>query len=739
MYGGEYALVNVVMGNTYTFSTCDFASFDTEITLYNNSGGAALGYNDDGCAPSSIVSWTATFTGQLRVLVDAWPCGSMASCADLTITCAAAGGCPAGEVADCNGNCVPTSWLGDGLCDDGVFTYNGVPIYLNCASLNFDNGDCGGGGCAAGEIPDCNGNCAPASWVGDGTCDNGARSYNGTPIFFDCFALASDGGDCGTATGCAPGVAGGALPGSGSVQIQQTMTPQQLISDVFLGECLSASGITYTGATGAIGTFSNGWGIGIPSGIIMTTGSAPMAVGPNAIGSSGTNNSAGGNALLDGLVPGYTTQDASVFTFSFTPETDQVTFSYVFASEEYPEFVCLGFNDVFGFFVSGPGYAPNTNIALVPGVFYPVTIDHVNASGGCGPFFPAFYTGGNTSNTQYDGFTVPLTACINTVPCETYSITLAIADVGDGNYDSAVFLAAQSFSAGVDLQIGAANGGSASSEAECMDQGTFVFTMDQPLDGATTLVYTITQAGSAVYVPPIPITVTIPAGQTSITLPVSALPASLTADASTVTLVLNTADNPGVRCSCTSDTITATLYLCDPVQLPVQWLGFDATLINGEQEVLCRWETATEQNNDHFTVERSRDGYGWQDIGTVQAGDPITSPQYYELVDHGPLGGTGWYRVRQTDINGAFGHSEVRVVHRDPRFNVYPNPGNGNFRIIGHEEGTLSIYDAMGRRVSFTLGPDGELALPGAAVGTYVAALVRPGGAEPLRVRLLVR
>lgn len=86
--GGRYALVNVVAGNQYTFSTCT-ATFDTYITLYNNAGGAALGFNDDGCGLQSTITWTATFTGQLRVLVDQWPCANNTICAPLVIACSA--------------------------------------------------------------------------------------------------------------------------------------------------------------------------------------------------------------------------------------------------------------------------------------------------------------------------------------------------------------------------------------------------------------------------------------------------------------------------------------------------------------------------------------------------------------------------------------------------------------------------------------------------------------------------
>ncbi|MGV3637167.1 MAG: hypothetical protein ACO1NQ_05915, partial [Flavobacteriales bacterium] len=64
---GQYALVNVTLGNIYEFGTCD-ATYDTQITLFNNAGGGNVGSNDDACGfneAQSIVVWTATFTGQL--------------------------------------------------------------------------------------------------------------------------------------------------------------------------------------------------------------------------------------------------------------------------------------------------------------------------------------------------------------------------------------------------------------------------------------------------------------------------------------------------------------------------------------------------------------------------------------------------------------------------------------------------------------------------------------------------
>lgn len=122
VFGGEYVLVNVVAGNTYTFSTCGGAGWDTFITLYNNAGGGALAYNDDGCGVQSTITWTATFTGQLRVLVDQWtlfdPCASNSSCATLNVTC----------TPPPSGDCVYTLNLFDSFGDGWGTSYVSVSI-----------------------------------------------------------------------------------------------------------------------------------------------------------------------------------------------------------------------------------------------------------------------------------------------------------------------------------------------------------------------------------------------------------------------------------------------------------------------------------------------------------------------------------------------------------------------------------------------------------------------------------
>ena len=106
-------------------------------------------------------------------------------------------------VLDCDGNCAPLSWIADGFCDDGAYGIydeegNVVPINLWCEEFNFDGGDCEviPGECTPGLIEDCNGICAPEQWLGDGFCDDGSYEYNGNQIFFNCDEFNNDNGDC---------------------------------------------------------------------------------------------------------------------------------------------------------------------------------------------------------------------------------------------------------------------------------------------------------------------------------------------------------------------------------------------------------------------------------------------------------------------------------------------------------------------------------------------------------------
>ena len=249
-------------------------------------------------------------------------------------------------------------------------------------------------------------------------------------------------------------------------------TPAQLVQNVLVGNGVAATNIQYTGAATAIGSFSGSTNIGLRSGIIITTGTVlnngDGPQGPNNSSGAGIDNGAGSNALLDAIA-GNSTFNAAILEFDFVPQSDSIKFRYVFGSEEYPEYVCADYNDVFAFFISGPnpfgGSYNNQNIALIPGTSTPITINSVNngsagtngtsSNCGSGGLSHSNYYVDNTngSTIQYDGFTVPIEAAAKVQCGSTYHLVMAIADVGDAVWDSGIFLEANSLQSFSPIQM----------------------------------------------------------------------------------------------------------------------------------------------------------------------------------------------------------------------------------------------------------------------------------------------
>ncbi|MEZ4938005.1 MAG: choice-of-anchor L domain-containing protein [Crocinitomicaceae bacterium] len=250
-----------------------------------------------------------------------------------------------------------------------------------------------------------------------------------------------------------------------------SQSAQQLVQNVLIGNGVTVSNIQFTGSNQAIGYFNgSASNIGLNEGILITTGTvlgnASGPIGPNNADGAGMDNGAPGYQLLTNLLsPGIGTYNASILEFDFVPSSDTLQFRFVFASEEYPEFVCSDYNDVFAFFISGPnpsgGNYANQNLAIVPGTTMPVTINNVNngSSGSNGNPVncsaqglsnSAYYVNNppsfsNNTRVQYDGFTVPITSTAHVVCGQTYHMVFAIADAGDPVYDSGIFLEANSF------------------------------------------------------------------------------------------------------------------------------------------------------------------------------------------------------------------------------------------------------------------------------------------------------
>jgi hypothetical protein len=254
------------------------------------------------------------------------------------------------------------------------------------------------------------------------------------------------------------------LPSFGQLQTSGGQSPNFLVQNVLLGQGVDVSNIFYSGSNDAIGTFdASNASIGIDEGIIMTTGTIYPGNdgphGPNNQENAGFDNGSTGYSQLDNLVGGTSTYNATILEFDFIPNSDTVRFKYVFGSEEYPEYVGTEFNDVFAFFITGPGIPGGTqNMAIIPGTTQPVAINNVN-SGQNSSFFQYNGTGNNSPYNQdpfyvqYDGFTTPMEA-VSKVQCgETYHLVIAIADVADPIYDSGIFLEKNSLSSKQPVEV----------------------------------------------------------------------------------------------------------------------------------------------------------------------------------------------------------------------------------------------------------------------------------------------
>lgn len=343
---------------------------------------------------------------------------------------------------------------------------------------------------------------------------------------------------------------------------------ENYVQNVLLGSCVTATNVQFIGYTdtlggSAAGTFNgSGTSLGLSGGVLLSSGAAQFAVGPDNANSAGQGNLLGGDPDLNALASPFTTYDAAVLEFDFVPQSDTLRFNYIFGSEEYPEYVNAGYNDVFGFFISGPGISGPfsggaVNIALIPGTATPVAIDNVNngysayepSTGPCNNC--AYYTDNSSGPAvQYDGHTTVLTAQVVVTPCQTYHIKLAIADAGDGALDSGVFLEEGSFSANGDDAVELAAISGVSGIYEGCDIGTFVFRRLPGSNNSSPLTVGYNVSGTATPgadYNALPGSITIPAGQDSVVLNIQGVLDYTTEGTETVIL-----DLVGGGCTCTA-------------------------------------------------------------------------------------------------------------------------------------------------------------------------------------------
>ena len=375
------------------------------------------------------------------------------------------------------------------------------------------------------------------------------------------------------------------------LQVNDVFSDKELIEDIFLkGFCSNVSNIETIGEDFSVGHFFNGDNIiGIDEGVIISCGNIRSASGPNINTETTTIIGTTGDKDLS-IIATSPVFDASGISFDFVPLSNRVSFNYVFASEEYCEFVGTAFNDVFGFFVSGPGISGDfsddaVNVALIPGSDEFVSINSINHNSNADlyirneleadatrcaiSFEPRF-----SENIEFDGFTIPMKAAFNVIPCETYTIRLVVADVNDEKFDSAVFLEMNSFDIGGNIRITAANEVSSDTlVSEGCTDGLFIVervltdsgndvSYDLAIDPSST-------ASLGTDIEPFPLTINFLPGETRKEIPIRVLDDNLSEGQETFSI------RESSQCPC-SDTNNATLLISDADFFSAEFDAYEA-------------------------------------------------------------------------------------------------------------------------------------------------------------------
>lgn len=268
---------------------------------------------------------------------------------------------------------------------------------------------------------------------------------------------------------------------SGQITVDDnTFTAQELIEDILIDSpCAVVENITsFTGTNfgfNGIGYFNaNNSGFEIEEGVILSTGSAKNAEGPNSsVLRDGDGTGWGGDNDLESITNTSGLFNATYIQFDFVPTVDFISFQFLFASEEYTGAFACSFSDVFAFILTESGGVAK-NLAVVPNTNPPVPIkvttvnpgvdlnddgdfnDSTNSGNECPPQNPNFFNKKIPQRNadgviNFNGYTKIFTASSSVIPNRRYTIKLVIADNADGQFDSAVFLKAGSFNFGGEL------------------------------------------------------------------------------------------------------------------------------------------------------------------------------------------------------------------------------------------------------------------------------------------------
>lgn len=554
-------------------------------------------------------------------------------------------------------------------------------------------------------------------------------------------------------------------------EAQLIITPHpnaQALAQRLVGDGVSISNVSFTGNPLMASFFlnrANRTNIGIDSGIVLTTGKA-KSIGTNW-GTDGNGSTpastldASGNWGLPGdidlslAVGNFGLEDACVLEFDFVPLGDSIRFNYVFSSEEYvPDYVCT-FNDVFAFFISGPGITGLKNIALIPNTNTPVSIFNVNdVPGGSCPNNTQYYIDNRTNVFfTHDGHTTVLTAKERVQPCQTYHMKLVLADSGDDMVDTGVFLQARSLSSnafGINNLTQTDGTGNSYLVEGC---ATGAFNITRPRKDPFPLNISLSYGGQAINgidMQPLPLNVVIPANDSFVTVNVIPLMDGLPEGIETIKIYALAGCAAGLPTDSTFIQIrdydilqltpdTARICRGGTVQLNAspgyttyQW-NADPTLsvlnsptpiatpVNPATTYVCTATVGTCQAQDSVYVEQKKASFlsktdvncraGMDGSLQVSAGFGWIAPVQYSLDGinwqssnnfTGLAAGTYWVKVRDADCTDSV---SVTINQAFPDLQIN-NPVINAASCSGNPDGQLSL-SAQGGKAPYQWSTDG--------------------------------
>mgnify|MGYP003617041543 CR=1 FL=1 len=163
------------------------------------------------------------------------------------------------------------------------------------------------------------------------------------------------------------------------------------------------------------------------------------------------------------------------------------------------------------------------------------------------------------------------------------------------------------------------------------------------------------------------------------------------------------------------------MRLQNSITLPVQFSKFNAQAKNKTTNI--SFSTASETNNDYFTIERSGDGRSFESIGEIKGAGNSNQELSYEFVDENPLAGINFYRIKQTDFDGAYSYTEIRSVrHQTKNVIVSPNRTDGKLNVTSELDNyDVVIYNTGGQEVQrhMALSGDQSLSIETLQAGVY--------------------